>query len=157
MRRTRPPSWDTTAQADGQYDLRVVTTDNAGNSFTSATITVRVDNTNPTGSVTNPADAADIAAPSCSRATPPTRRLGRRHRHLPALPGGRRHLDEPGRELEHEPRRADGQYDLRVVTTDFAGNSVTSAPITVRVDNTDPTGSITAPADSANVRGTSRL
>ena len=38
-------SWDTTAQADGQYDLRVVTTDNTGNSHTSATITVRVDNT----------------------------------------------------------------------------------------------------------------
>ena len=29
-------SWDTTAQADGDYDLRVVTTDGAGNSFTSA-------------------------------------------------------------------------------------------------------------------------
>ena len=38
-------SWNTTLQADGQYDLRVVTTDNAGNSFTSATVTVRVDNT----------------------------------------------------------------------------------------------------------------
>ena len=34
--RTRLASWDTTAQADGDYDLRVVTTDNAGNAFTSA-------------------------------------------------------------------------------------------------------------------------
>ena len=31
-------SWNTNLQADGQYDLRVVTTDFAGNSVTSATI-----------------------------------------------------------------------------------------------------------------------
>src|SRR5262249_47134761 len=48
-------SWDTTAVADGLYDLRVVTTDNAGLSTTSATVAnVRVDNANPTGSVTAP-------------------------------------------------------------------------------------------------------
>ncbi len=40
-------SWNTTVELDGDYDLRVVTTDNAGNSFTSATITVTVDNTAP--------------------------------------------------------------------------------------------------------------
>ena len=47
-------SWDTTAQADGDYDLRVVTTDNAGNAFTSAAITVTVDNTAPSLSVVAP-------------------------------------------------------------------------------------------------------
>src|SRR5207247_1425367 len=41
-------SWDTTAVSDGQYDLRVITTDNAGNPFTSGLVTVRIDNTNPT-------------------------------------------------------------------------------------------------------------
>src|SRR5207248_978024 len=46
----------------------------------------------------------------------------------------------------------DGLYDLRVVTTDVAGNSVTSATVTVRVDNTAPTGSLTAPANNASVR-----
>src|SRR5438093_6876756 len=45
-------SWDTTALSDGLYDLRVITSDNVGNSFTSALITnVRVDNTAPTNSV----------------------------------------------------------------------------------------------------------
>src|SRR5439155_19665030 len=36
-------SWDTTGVADGSYDLRVVTTDVAGNPFTSTTRTVIVD------------------------------------------------------------------------------------------------------------------
>jgi hypothetical protein len=41
-------SWVTTGFTDGLYDLRVVTTDNLGNSTASATITnVRVDNTAP--------------------------------------------------------------------------------------------------------------
>ena len=54
-------AWDTTAVADGLYDLRVITTDNVGNTFTSALVTnVRVDNTNPTGSVTAPASAAIV-------------------------------------------------------------------------------------------------
>ena len=62
-------SWDTTAQADGDYDLRVVTTDNAGNAFTSAAITVTVDNTDPSLSVVAPnpvnlatADPATVSA-----------------------------------------------------------------------------------------------
>ena len=56
-------SWNTTLQADGQYDLRVVTTDNAGNSFTSGAITIRVDNTDPTGSITAPPNGAEIGIP----------------------------------------------------------------------------------------------
>ena len=56
-------NWDTTAVADGLYDLRVITTDNVGNSFTSALVTnVTVDNTNPTNALTvassSPAGAA---------------------------------------------------------------------------------------------------
>ena len=55
-------SWDTLASADGVYDLRVVTTDRVGNTFTSATVAnVRVDNTAPTGSITAPAANAFVA------------------------------------------------------------------------------------------------
>ena len=56
-------NWDTTAVADGLYDLRVITTDNVGNSFTSALVTnVRVDNTLPTNTLSlqspNPAGSS---------------------------------------------------------------------------------------------------
>ena len=44
--------WNTTGLTAGQYDLRVITTDNATNSFTSMPlVTVTVDNTAPTGSI----------------------------------------------------------------------------------------------------------
>jgi hypothetical protein len=39
---------DTTALTDGLYDLRVITTDNAGRTTTSSSVTIRVDNTPPT-------------------------------------------------------------------------------------------------------------
>ncbi len=45
-------NWATTGVTDGLYDLRVTTTDKAGNTFTSPTITnVLVDNTAPVASV----------------------------------------------------------------------------------------------------------
>jgi hypothetical protein len=44
-------SWDTTGVTDGGYDLRSITTDNAGNATTSSTVSNRVvDNTAPTAS-----------------------------------------------------------------------------------------------------------
>ncbi|HEX5468479.1 MAG TPA: Ig-like domain-containing protein, partial [Gaiellaceae bacterium] len=56
-------SWDTTAVADGFYDLRVVVTDNAGNSTISAAVTDRrVDNTAPALSSSTPADGSKVAA-----------------------------------------------------------------------------------------------
>ena len=43
-------------------------------------------------------------------------------------------------ELGARPACADGLYDLRSITTDKAGNAITSALVTnVRVDNTAPT------------------
>ncbi len=54
--------WDTTSFPEGQYYLHVITTDNAGNTSTSGdTIDrVRVDNTDPTGTITAPANGAFV-------------------------------------------------------------------------------------------------
>ena len=43
-------SWDTTGLSDGSYDLRVLATDNVGNSAPSAAITVTVVNSAPSSS-----------------------------------------------------------------------------------------------------------
>jgi hypothetical protein len=51
---------------------------------------------------------------------------------------------------------SDGLYDLRVTTNDNVGNTFTSAALAnVRVDNTPPTGAITAPAANAFLNGAS--
>ncbi len=158
-------TWDTTAFADGLYDLRVITTDNVGNTFTSATIAgVRVDNTAPSGSVTAPAtngvlrgaitmstDSADVGSGVTSV-------------QFQRSPAGTNTWSSQGAADTTAPYAVtwttttstpDGLYDLRAVTTDKAGNSFTSPVVTnLRVDNTAPTGAVTAPAASANVRGT---
>ncbi len=167
-------TWDTTAVTDGLYDLRVVTTDNAGNTFTSTTIAnVRVDNTNPTGAVTAPAAAANVRGSSVSvtsnsadpavggSASGVANALFQRS---PAGAGtwttiGAADTSTPYGVTWDTTAVTDGLYDLRVVTTDNAGNTFTSTTIAnVRVDNTVPTQSLAltgvAPAGSAFLSGT---
>ena len=54
-------SWDTTPLTDGDYDLRVITTDQAGNTFTSATRTVTVDNSAPSAPVVTLSESSPFA------------------------------------------------------------------------------------------------
>ena len=150
---------DTTALADGLYDLRVFTTDSAGNAeATPATMQVRVDNTLPTGTVTAPANAAAIRGTvALTSNSADAGGSGVDTVQFQRSPAGAGTWTNQRGELEHDRAVADGQYDLRVMTTDNAGNAFTSAAITVRVDNTNPTGSVTAPAAAANLRDTVTL
>ena len=149
---TTPAAFDTTGVTDGLYDLRVIVTDNAGNSTTSATVVNRrVDNTAP------------------ARHPGRSGRQPARHGHA-HLDCERRRLRVATRTYQHSPAGAgtwtttpaafdttgvtDGLYDLRVIVTDNAGNSTTSATVANRrVDNTNPTGSVTAPAGASVVSG----
>ena len=137
-------TFDTTAVADGLYDLRVVTTDNAGNAFTSGVITVRVDNTLPTGSVTSPAAAADVRGSITLASNSADAGSGVATVQFQRSPTGLGAWTNQAASW-NTTLQADGQYDVRVVTTDNAGNAFTSPSITIRVDNTAPTGSITRP------------
>ena len=162
-------TWDTTAVTDGLYDLRVITTDNAGNTFTSATIAnVRVDNTNPTGAVTAPAAAANVRGASVSvTANSADGGSGVANALFQRSPAGAGTWTTIGAADTSSPYGVtwdttavtDGLYDLRVITTDNAGNTFTSATIAnVRVDNTVPTQSLAltgvSPAGSAYLSGT---
>ena len=46
---------------------------------------------------------------------------------------------------------ADGNYELRATAVDAGGNSGTSGVVTTRVDNTDPSGLLTAPGGGATI------
>ena len=151
-------AWDTTAIGNGDYELRVTTDDESGNSFTSATRTVTVDNTAPSsatldalpGAIRNGqaltgsgADADSgvaslayfyCAGPPCSPST---------------LIGSS--VTGPSYPVTWNSQPADGDYQVLVRVADRAGSTLDSAKQTVTVDNTDPTGSLTAPADSAQV------
>ena len=66
-----PATWDTAALVDGLYDVHVVVTDNAGNSAVSAPMPdVRVDNTAPAVTMTDP--GRTVRGRSRSARRPPT-------------------------------------------------------------------------------------
>jgi hypothetical protein len=156
-------AWDTTTSTDGLYDLRVITADNVGNMFTSATIAnVRVDNTPPSGSVTAPAASAAIKGTFTLTSNSADTGSGVANALFQRSPAGTNTWTNVAAADTTSPYTAswvttgvsDGLYDLQVITTDKSGNALTSALTTnVRVDNAAPTGAVTAPVASANVRG----
>ena len=149
---------DTTGLTDGLYDLRVFTTDAAGNAEAApATIQVRVDNTLPTGTVTAPSAGANVRGTiALTSDSADTGASGVATVQFQRSPAGAGTWTNQTASFD-TTTVADGQYDLRVTTTDNAGNPFTSAAITIRVDNTLPTGTVTAPSAGANVRGTIAL
>src|SRR5207244_9303016 len=53
-------AWDTTSVADGSHTLTVVARDAAGNTTTSAAVSVTVDKTAPTAAITSPTAGASV-------------------------------------------------------------------------------------------------
>ncbi|HZQ04091.1 MAG TPA: Ig-like domain-containing protein, partial [Gaiellaceae bacterium] len=157
-------SWDTTALADGLYDLRATATDNAGNQTTSANaVTVRVDNTPPSGSLTDPGPSLAATVPlSATGADAGSGVASVAFQRSPAGTGSWTTIGTDATapySLSFDTTGvADGQYDLRAVVTDAAGNQTATAVVASRrIDNTAPTGSLTAPAAGAAVAGSSVL
>ncbi len=156
-------SWDTTSLADGDYDLHVVTTDEAGNTFTSTARTVTVDNDAPSVTVTAPAgfvngatsdpvtvtastpdsDVDQVELFSCSNAS-----AGCATGSWVSLG-----VDSTAPYSASWTIDADGNRALRAVATDGAGNTGEDV-VDVTIDRTDPTGSLTAPADTSFVTAT---
>ena len=138
-------SWNTaTAGADGDYDIRATTTDNAGNT-SSSTVTRRVDNTAPSITLTDPgavangatlqSTTADGTGSGVANVVYQYRANGSSGAWSTACTGATSPFS-----CAWSGMPADGLYDLRAVATDGAGLATTSATITARrVDNTIPT------------------
>ena len=150
---------DTTLAADGLYDVRAIATDGAGLTTTSATISVRVDNTAPTtatlnsvgsplsGSVTLSGSASDAGSGIASVT-------------VQYAPAGTTTWQTACSDTTAPYSCSwattgvtDGVYDLRSVATDLAGNTLASATVASRrVDNNAPTVTLTDPGSP--LRGT---
>ena len=154
-------NWNTTALSDGDYDLRVVTTDDAGNTFNSATRTVTVDNTAPSSAtldtlpdaVRNGQQLTGSAADAGSGVDSLTYLYCEGTSCTPSTPIGSSSTG-PSYGVTWSSQPADGDVRVVVRATDEAGNTLDSAVQTVLVDNTNPTGSLTAPANGAELAGT---
>jgi hypothetical protein len=93
------------ALSDGSHTLQLRASDIVGNQDgTPAAHTWLVDNTNPTGSVTSPADGADVAGTVSLTSNSADAGSGVATVTFRELPGWHEHVDESGRELEHGAR-----------------------------------------------------
>ena len=147
-------SFNTTALANGLYDLRAVAVDNASNSATSSVVTNRrVDNTAPSSvTMTNPGtpltgtrtfsgSATDTGGSGMASLAFEYRTAG----------GGTwmtacSDATTPYSCAFDTAAVADGLYDMRSLASDNAGNTTGSTVITNRrFDNTAPTGSLNDP------------
>jgi Ig domain of plant-specific actin-binding protein/Bacterial Ig-like domain len=137
---------ETTSFSDGEYVLRAVILDNAGNSNTTATQSIKIDHTPPTGTLNGlgrySSGTVDVKGPATDAGS------GVASWQLQITPNGQSSWqneclaqilptegDEYGCELD-TTELADGRYQLRAVITDNAGNTYTTPSISTFIDNT---------------------
>jgi hypothetical protein len=144
--------FDTTAVADGLYDLRAIATNNAGGTATSTAVTNRrVDNTAPIAGMTDP--GTPLRGTVTLNATGTDGGSGVADVKIQRSPAGAgtwtdvcTDTSSPYSCSWDTTGVSDGLYDLRAVTTDNATNTTNSTTVTSRrVDNTAPSATMTNP------------
>jgi hypothetical protein len=156
-------SWDTTGVSDGLYDLRALTTDNAGNTkASSVAANRRVDNTAPTATMTNPGSPITGSKSFDGTSSDPGG-SGVAALKFQVSPLGAGTWSDmcsdttsPYSCSYDTSALSDGQYDFRSLGTDNAGNTATSSVYSgAVVDNNGPTVSMTDPGQY--IKGTITL
>jgi hypothetical protein len=149
-------NWNTTTGPDGAATIQVIVSDMAGNTTSSPVRNVTVDNVSPTPSLADPGEYVSGTISLSASSDPDTTQVDFERR--PAGGGSWVTIASDstlpwGTSLD-TTTLADGLYDFRVVATDQGGNTGTSAiRSNVRVDNTAPSGSLTAPTAGATIGG----
>ena len=146
-------SWNTTTVANGTHTLTAVARDAAGNTTTSTPVTVKVDNTAPTVSLTAPAAATVSGTVTLSATATDNVGVAGVQFKLDGAKLGAEDTSSPYGVSWNTTTVANGTHTLTAVARDAAGNTTTSTPVTVTVDNAAPTVSLTAPA-AGTVSGT---
>ena len=153
---TYSESLATGALADGPADLQVVVTDVAGNETTSATHTINIDNLAPTVTLDDPGAAVGSSVGLTATSSPDTTDVTFRYRAVGSGGAGTLIASDgtaPFAVTWTTAPAAETQWELIAVATDAGGNVTTSAPRVVLVDRTQPTGSVTAPANGDTTGG----
>jgi len=133
-------AWDTTSASNGSHTLTAVARDAAGNSTTSASVSVTVSNdtTPPTVSITAPAGGATIdgspAANVSATAADNVGVVGVQFK-LDGVNLGAEDTSAPYCVPWNSASTTNGSHTLTAVARDAAGNSATSAGVTVTVNN----------------------
>ena len=152
--------WNTAATSLGSHAITAVARDAAGNTTTSAAVTVTVsggDSQAPTVSLTAPANGTTVSGTTAVSATAADNVgiVGVQFR-IDGASLGAEDTSSPYSVQWNTTTATPGSHQLTAVARDLAGNSTTSAVIAVTVNNGDgtaPVVSLTAPAAGAGVTG----
>jgi hypothetical protein len=149
---------DTAPYPDGLYESRAIIVDKAGFSYTTATITVRIDNTAPnTATLANPGSiltGTEALSGAAADAGSGVASWTAQYRTSPS--GTWTDICADATSTYgcnwNTTAVADGSYDLRAVVRDQAGNSTSSTVISAaRIDNTAPTGTDVQATNSGTI------
>jgi subtilisin family serine protease len=140
--------FDTTTLTDGNYTIKLVAFDMAGNKAETSII-VTVDNTSPSAEITAPTNCAHVKG-----VVNTTFMLADSNLEKATLSIDGRSFDVTtiSSYLWDTTSQSDGSHMLTLTVWDKAGNMETDV-ITVIVDNTPPIGEIRAPLNGAYLRG----
>jgi hypothetical protein len=156
---------DTTSLSNGAHSISAIATDNQGQSTTSASVGVNVDNTTkdatpPTVFITSPANGAKVAGVVAVTATAADNvGVANLQFEIDGANVGSPDTAAPYAYSWDTSKSSNGSHILKAIAKDGAGNTTTSAVVTVTVSNstadkTPPTVAITSPAASATLSGT---
>ena len=139
-------TWNSTTVGDGPVQLTVRATDPAGNTTTSAPVTVTADNQSPNPTVNDPgpAIAGSPTLSATSDADTATVEFQQRAQGASTWVSIAT-VGPPFQTAFATGGLTDGTYELRAIATDGAGHTGTSAIRSVIVDNTLPTGTLVQP------------
>ncbi len=148
-------SWDTTA-AVGSHTLTAIAIDAVGNTATSTPVNVTVlDVTPPTVSLTAPASGASVSGTvNVTASASDNVGVTSVQFQLDGANLGAAVTASPYTFSWNTTTATGGTHTLTAVASDAAGNTTTSTAVTVTVDDTPPTVSITSPATASDVAGT---
>jgi hypothetical protein len=146
--------WNTSTAGNGSHVLTAVARDAAGNTATSATISVVIDNAPPAVSITSPAGGSTVRGAVTIRANASDNVAVAGVRFfVDGTPLGAEDLIAPFEAAWNTASGSNGSHVLTATARDAVGNVTTSAGVTLTVDNSAPAVSITSPAAGATVSG----
>jgi hypothetical protein len=157
-------TWNSTATANGSHTLTAIARDAAGNQRVSSAVTVNVSNstggdtTQPTVSITAPANAAAVSGSSVSVSANASDNVGVAgvQFQLDGANLGSEDTSAPYSVTWNSTATANGSHTLTAIARDAAGNQRVSSAVTVNVSNSSgggtPSVSVTA-IDSTAVEG----
>jgi hypothetical protein len=148
-------SWNSASGGDGGATISAVISDVAGNSTTTGTVNITVDNFAPSITLSAPAPNVSGTITLGASADGDTVQVAFERR----PPGGGgwttvgTDLSAPWSVAFDTSAVSDGNYELRAIAVDAGANSGTSTVVGTTVDNTLPSGLLTVPGDGSTVGG----